>query len=367
VAVKANPLVEILKAVVGAGAGLETASIEEVHLALAAGCAPANIVYDSPAKTVDELSEALSLGVHVNADNPAELTRIEGLRGRIDSRSVVGLRINPLVGDGTIAATSVAGGRLKFGVAVDTGSDALLREFARRPWLTGLHVHVGSQGMSLEKLVSGAAVAAGLMADLNRRLGAARVTTLDIGGGLPVAYREADRPPSLAEYAARLRAAAPAAFEPPVRLVTELGRSIHATAGWAVSGVEYVKEAGGDRLAVIHLGADFLTRRVYRPADWHHDLAVLDAGGLLKRGPSEHWSVVGPLCFGGDVIARHVMLPPIEPGDFIVVRDVGAYTLGMWSHHCSRAIPIVIGHDGERLQVLRARETPTDVVSFWSR
>ena len=51
-AIKANPLVEVLREAVNAGAGLEAASIEEVHLALAADCPPERIVFDSPAKTL---------------------------------------------------------------------------------------------------------------------------------------------------------------------------------------------------------------------------------------------------------------------------------------------------------------------------
>lgn len=367
IAVKANPLVEVLRVVVDCGAGLEAASIEEVFLALAAGCAPDRIVFDSPAKTEDELRTALSLGVRINADNLEELDRIAAHPARRASTSVLGLRVNPLVGDGAILATSVAGRASKFGVAIDLEGDGLLGAFERHPWLTALHAHVGSQGASLPMLTSAAARMASLVDTLNRRLGTPRITTLDIGGGLPVAYRDSDRPPDVREYATALREAAPSIFEDPIRLVTEFGRAVHATAGWAASRVEYVKPAGSERLAVIHLGADFLLRRVYRPDDWHHDLAVCDASGRLKHGPREPWSVVGPLCFGGDVIERGVLLPRIEPGDFVIVRDVGAYTLGMWSRHCSRGLPLVLGHDGDRLTVLKKREQPADVVAFWSR
>jgi diaminopimelate decarboxylase len=367
VAVKANPLVEVLKAVVDAGAGLEAASIEEVHLALAAGCPAGRLVFDSPAKTVDEIRTALALGVHLNADNLVELERIAKLRATTSSRSVVGLRVNPEVGEGAIAITSVAGRTSKFGVPLGANEDAIARAFEAHDWLTALHVHVGSQGAGLPMLVAGVARVARLVADVNLRLGEARVTTLDIGGGLPVAYRATDAPPTLEAYVAALREAAPAMFEPRLQLVTEFGRAVHATAGYAASRVEYVKDAGGDRLAVIHLGADFLLRAAYQPEHWSHELAVLDPAGRVKQGSAEPWTIVGPLCFGGDVIARSVLLPPIQPGDFVLVRDVGAYTLGMWSRHCSRGLPLVLGCDGDELSVLKAHETPEQVVSFWSR
>lgn len=69
VAIKASPVVAILRALVDAGMGLEAASWEEVELARAAGCAPERIVYDSPAKTRTELRRALALGVRLNVDN----------------------------------------------------------------------------------------------------------------------------------------------------------------------------------------------------------------------------------------------------------------------------------------------------------
>ena len=90
VAVKANPLVEILKVAVEAGAGLEAASMEEIHIGLAAGCPPERILFDSPAKTKQELKEALRLGVKINADNFAELDRIAAIHDEADPG--VGLR-----------------------------------------------------------------------------------------------------------------------------------------------------------------------------------------------------------------------------------------------------------------------------------
>ena len=50
--------------------------MEEVMLALAAGCPAERIIYDSPAKSTTDIREALDLGVHINADSLDELHRI---------------------------------------------------------------------------------------------------------------------------------------------------------------------------------------------------------------------------------------------------------------------------------------------------
>jgi diaminopimelate decarboxylase len=370
VAIKANPLVALLQAVVASGAGLEAASLEEVHLALAAGCPPERIVYDSPAKTVSDLAHALRLGVRINADNPDEIERIALLLAAIPSMSVIGVRVNPQLGEGRITATSVTGRTSRFGVAWRQSPELLIDLFGRHPWLSGLLVHVGSQGCDLGMLTTAIRHAYDLLMTLNDRLGRRQITQLDIGGGLPACY---DGPSpdaiSLNAYVAALRDTVPGLFDGTVALVTEFGRSLHVNAGWAVSRVEYVKTVAETRVAVMHLGADGFLREAYHPQDWPHEFLLLGPDGRLKPTvqPSP-WTVAGPLCFAGDIIGRDVALPDVEPGDLLVVRDAGAYTYSMWSRHCSRGMPAMLGYtdDGQMpFQLLRERETVGDIVAFW--
>jgi len=371
IAIKANPLIEVLREVVELGAGLEAASMEEVHCGLAAGCPPPRIVYNSPAKRREDLAEALRLGVHINADTLDELARIDALRASTETASDVSLRINPLVGSGTIAITSVAKRDSKFGVPI-ASEEAITEAFRRYPWLTGLHVHVGSQGCGLELLVEAARLIAGLRDRIHAVLSAHRITHVNIGGGLPWSYRDDEEPPALEDYVDRLRTVSPALFEDDVTLVTEFGRSVQAGCGWAASRVEYVKHDRDEPFALVHLGADFLMRTAYHPNDWPHRFTVLTPDGAIKAGDERSQTIAGPLCFAGDVIARSRPLPAIEEGDWVLIHDAGAYTLGMWSRHCSRGIPPVIGYDGGAtrddvaFRTLRKRETPEDVVAFWS-
>ena len=365
VAIKANPLVEVLRVVVRAGHGLEAASFEEVSLALAADCPPERIVFDSPAKTHDELRRSLELGVRINADSVAELDRIEAL-WPAGSTSIIGLRINPLVGAGSIDATSVAARNSKFGVPIDAVGPQLRRRFERHAWLRCLHVHVGSQGCTVGQLVAAARAVADLRAEIVAGYGAV-IDHVDIGGGLPVDYDEAPTAPPLEDYVAQLQTEVPELLGDVV-LVTEFGRALQAGCGWAVTRVEYVKADGDTPTAVVHLGADFLLRPVYQPDAWRHRFSVLGNG---PDGPAGRWRVAGPLCFGGDIIGGAVQLPHPSVGDLVVIHDVGAYTIGMWSRHCSRGMPAVVGYrrsgDGVDFELLRGSETPDDIVRFWSR
>ncbi len=363
-AVKANPVVPILKAAVEAGAGLECASWEEVMLSRAAGCEPAKIVFDSPAKTVEELRFALELGLHLNADNFDELARIGALiEGGLAPAGPIGLRINPMVGAGTIATTSVSDADSRFGVALEPDRSKIIAAFERYPWLNALHAHVGSQGVALEQLIRASERLSSLADEIDTRIGARRIEWLDVGGGLPARYDDAAELPSLSAYAAEVSSR----LEGRDRgIVTEFGRAIQANCGFAVSRIEYVKRMQRTRYAVVHLGADFLMRPVYQPQAWRHEVFITDALGNPRTGEDGEWNIAGPLCFGGDVIARSRVLPEPRPDDYLVVRDVGAYTLSMWSRHCSRGLPPVIGVAGDDLTILKRREQPEDVVAFWS-
>lgn len=378
VAIKANALVAVLRRCVERGAGLEAASWEEVALAVAAGCEPSRIVYDSPAKTRTEIGRALRAGVHVNADSLDELDRIIEVRAEHpESTATVGLRVNPAVGGGSIPATSVASPSSRFGERVGEAlAEALATRARGRPWLRGLHSHVGSQGMPVETLVAATRVLSDFRDEVHRHLGRFQFDVVDVGGGATTNYtgEEAVDP---ADLVARYREAAPALFADDTTLVTEFGRAVQANCGWALNRVEYVNLSLDQPVAVTHLGADFLMRAAYQPGHWRHRIARLAAVGAAGSGvvdtavpPEEGWLVSGPLCFAGDVIARDVPLPGLEAGDWLVVHDVGAYTMSMWSRHCNRGMPPVIGYRdteaGPRLTLLRERESAEDLVRLWS-
>lgn len=365
VAIKANPVVGILERIVARGAGLEAASWEEVELARASGCAPERIVFDSPAKTPTELRRALALGIRLNVDNLEELARIDALRPGPSAR--IGLRFNPTVGAGVVAATSVAERGSRFGVPWPGSPAPLVEIFAGRPWLRGLHVHVGSQGNPIEHLVLGARRAADVRHAVNEALGRPQIDVVDLGGGVPTHYGFGPPPPTVDDWVAALRREVPELFAGGVTLVTELGRALQVGCGVAVSRVEYVKRPAEIDLAVIHVGADLLPRTAYAPEQWAHEVVVLTPDGTPKVGPLAKRTIVGPLCFAGDVVASERELPPIESGDLVAIRDVGGYAMGMWSRHCSRGLPPVLGLAGDppALEVLRPRETAADVVAHW--
>lgn len=370
VAAKACGLAPLLRFLGDLGVDAEVASPGETAVAEAAGLRGARLVLDSPAKTTAELAHALAEGTAVNADNFQELARLDALVGPTPPRSVLGVRVNPQVGTGRIGDTSTATATSKFGIPLrDNGNRALLREaFARRPWLTRLHVHVGSQGCPPELMAEGVAAVYELAEEINASTGHRQVTSIDLGGGLPVDFTSATGGPTYADYVATLLDRVPALADGRYSYVTEFGRSLLAKNGFLVSAVEYTKVAGGRHIAVTHAGAQVAARTVLQPEHWPLRLGAFDAAGVPKTGPEVPQDIAGPLCFAGDLLARERPLPLLAPGDLVVAHDTGAYYFG--AHYAYNTLPrpavhgFTVSERGEvRFTPIRRAQSLTELVA----
>ncbi|MCX6252050.1 MAG: diaminopimelate decarboxylase [Bacteroidetes bacterium] len=370
IAMKANPLISILALCKPLDMGVEVASKGELFIAMKSGYPPDKIIFDSPVKTYNDLEYALNAGVHINADSFDEVKRIGHLLEKSGSSSTIGIRINPQVGTGKILESSVAGEYSKFGVPMKQHREELIQTFRENSWLTGVHLHVGSQGCSMDLLIEGIRVVYDFVKKVNGLTGRRQINLFDIGGGLPVSYDSKTIPVSIEEYAGTIHKNFPELFEEDKwKLMTEFGRWVHVNTGWTMSRVEYVKHESGISTAMIHTGADLFVRECLNPKDWQHEYSVLDKEGNLKTGEDINlYNLAGPLCFSGDILARNVKLPHIEEGDFVIIHDTGGYTFSMWSRYNSRQTPGITGYfnEGEEFIMVKERESLEDVFKFWT-
>jgi len=369
-AAKANPMKRALELVRGQGMGCEVASPGELEQALRSGFEPADIVYDEPAKTLPMLQKVLALGIDLNIDNFQELDRVHSLLSENKSQSRIGIRINPQVGAGTISAMSTATASSKFGVALeDPGNrEALIAAYRNFPWLTALHTHVGSQGCSLDLMTGGIRKVVELAEAINDSVGRQQVEVIDIGGGLPVNFDSEEVHPTFAEYSSALRDAVPELFSGKYRVKTEFGRSIFAKNGFIASRIEYTKNSGGRQIAISHAGGQIATRTVFMPEHWKIRLSVFGPDGRAKTGNEQLQDIAGPLCFSGDMAGTGRWLPLIEPGDYVVLHDTGAYYFSNPFYYNALCAPAVYGveaGDGQPVKFhhWRSRQTVDDMLA----
>lgn len=365
VAVKTNPLTAVLQHLIAADTGLEAASMGEVMLANNAGLPANKLVFDSPAKTSAEiawLAEHLP-GMRINADSLAELSRYSNSGNAFH----LGLRINPLVVPNSLAAMTVSTADSKFGVPISE-RDAIISACLQQPALDCLHMHIGSQYSDFTPVIEAVRLILALAAEINQQAGKQKITTLDIGGGFPVNY--GDGPDYRVEdYAAALQQACPELYDGQYHVVTEFGRYVHANAAWVASRIEYVKPKNDGEILISHAGADMFLREAYSPGDWHHNMFLMDQAGTIKandEATTQHSDIAGPLCFGGDFVAKSVALPQAQSGDVLAIRDAGANTFALWSRHCSRPFPKVIACKTGKMTVVKQRESFEQIIDFWS-
>ncbi|SFC88792.1 diaminopimelate decarboxylase [Pseudoalteromonas denitrificans] len=330
-AVKANALVSVLASLRKYGMGVEVASPGELKISLAAGYSAQDIIFDSPAKTINDLRTCIKNDISLNIDNLQELARIDELMIEFPhTQSIIGFRVNPQIGSGDICSTSTATATSKFGypLADNNNKQKLVQLYTQRPWLKSIHTHTGSQGCALELMAEGVKVITDLAEEINVTIGKQQIVRLDIGGGLPVNFASEEISPSFKTYADILETQVPILFSGKYQVKTEFGRAIVAKNGMIITRVEYTKSSGNRHIAITHAGAQILTRTAFLPKSW-----PLRITGFLPTGEQRTDSlsqvvatdVAGPCCFAGDLICNNQLLPKLEPDDYVMVHDTGGY------------------------------------------
>lgn len=372
-AVKANALIAVLKHLRQCQLGAEVASSGELAAALAAGYTPEQIIFDSPAKTLTDLTACISKHIALNLDNLQELSRVDQLMTKYpDSQSIIGFRINPQIGSGEISSTSTATSTSKFGYGLADGNnrDALIELYLARPWLQSIHTHTGSQGCSLSLMVKGIAVIVELAETINQRAGFQQITHLDIGGGLPVNFQSETITPTFAEYAEILKKQVPLLFSGKYQVKTEFGRAIAAKNGVIITRVEYTKNMGGRHIAITHAGAQIATRTAFLPAAWPLRVTGFSSNGTQRSENTDTiltTDIAGPCCFAGDLITTAAKLPTLYPNDYVMVHDTGAYYFSNhFDYNSLPKIAVYAASEAEnslQLAAIRPAETIDEVIA----
>ncbi|HEX5230049.1 MAG TPA: diaminopimelate decarboxylase, partial [Bryobacteraceae bacterium] len=352
-AVKANSNLSILKLLAEAGAGFDIVSGGELFRALQAGADPAGVIFSGVGKTAQEIDYALEHQIKsFNSESEPELALIDSLAARRGVKARVALRVNPDVDASTHPYISTGLREHKFGIHI--GEAEAVYERARgyeNLLLDGVSCHIGSQITDLAPMLEVFDKMIALVERLRAR--GLPIHTLDLGGGLGVAYKPGDRAVSICEFiqAMCLRTAGHN-----LEILIEPGRSIVADAGVLLTRVLYRKSNGNREFIIVDAAMNDLIRPSLYHA--HHEIIPL----RKTAGPAIKADVVGPVCESGDFLARGREMPNALPGDLLAVCTAGAYGFVAASNYNSRPRPPEILVEGAGYRVIRRRETYEDLV-----
>jgi len=359
-AVKANGNLAVLQSFVQLGAGFDIVSGGELERVLRAGGDPSRIVFSGVGKTEAEMDFALKQNILCfNVESASELDRLERRARLLRKEARVSVRVNPDIDAGTHPYISTGLKKNKFGVSVGDAY-ALYEVAARSEWLriTGLDCHIGSQIAGAAPFIAALESLLAMDDELGRR--GIDVHHIDIGGGLPVRYR--DEPAfDLGDWARSIRSRIGTRER---RLLVEPGRFLVANAGVLLCRVEYLKPSDAlDRpsFAVVDAAMNDLIRPPLYQA-WHEVAAVSDPP---PDRPVGRWDVVGPVCESGDFLALDRELAPAE-GDLLAVLSAGAYGIVQSSNYNARNRPAEVLVDGAKFWTVRRRESVRDQLALES-
>jgi diaminopimelate decarboxylase len=182
---------------------------------------------------------------------------------------------------------------------------------------------------------------------------------VDLGGGYGVPYQKDIKPtapeawanvimPVFRERCRKL------GIHPELHL--EPGRYIVADTTVLLMHVNTVKRSSSNFAAT---DAGFNT--LIRPAmyDSYHEAVIANKA---DAAPADTYTIAGPVCESGDLLATDRKLPAIRKGDIVALLDAGAYGFCMSSQYVGRPrCAEVLVHNGQA-ELIRKRETYDDLL-----
>lgn len=374
---KTNYLPAAVRPLHAAGAGVDVVSGYELTIALRMGIPGADIVFNGPAKTPDDLAAAVAAGVFVNIDGIEEIGWLAQLARPAGRRLDVGLRVQ--AGEDLHAAPGAPSRRQypsKFGWPVDSGdADRILGLINAEPALrlVGIHVHLGSQ---LTEAARYEAALREVGSWVVRARLAAPIDRVNVGGGFPVPGIR--RFTGVAHGLTGVKPLAIADDKVPypvpglldelttvlrelglgdLTIIAEPGRAIVSDAMTLISTVASVKELRDGRWVLLDAGLNLLPTA---GAAEKHSFECLTG----DRAPLATAMVAGPLCYEGDVFGLDIPLPQrIKVGDVVAIRDAGAYSVTRATSF-NRLRCKVISVTDDKVELSWRDETVDDILRF---
>ncbi len=348
-ACKALTNINVLRHIKSIGCQVDCSSVNEVKLALLAGFEPEHVLYTSNGIHFSEIEEAIGLGVNINIDS---LSNLQKFGARFGHSYPVGVRLRPGIMAGGNLKISTGHDKSKFGIPIDQLDKILTLVNEYDLLVRTLHIHTGSDIQDLDIFVKGIEVLFDIIPKFRD------LSSIDLGGGFKVSYKEGDVETDIGLLAKKVREAFSDHPNPngkPLQVWFEPGKFLLSAAGYLVSEVNVLKETNTTTFAGLNTGFNHLLRPMFYDA--YHRIENISN----PFGPVKPYTITGNIC-ETDTFAWDRMVNEIREGDLLVFYNAGAYGFEMSSNFNSRVKPAeVLVKDG-KAQLIRKREEFEDLL-----
>src|ERR1700719_3264334 len=234
--------------------------------------------------------------------------------------------------------------------------------------IVGVQMHIGSQITEVAPFAAAIEKVAPLARDLKSKYG---IKFFSIGGGMGIIYRRAlesgsgkwwhDRDGESSAFSVRdyANAIVPPLRDLGLRILVEPGRFIVGNAGVLLTRVRYIKKSGAKKFAIVDAGMNDLVRPALYQS-YHEILPVEQGRGDPPNRPKI--DIVGTVCESGDFFALDREMPEVHEDDLLAILSARAYGFTMASNYNSRPLPAETLIRGDKVSVIRKRQTWEDLV-----
>lgn len=348
-ACKALTNINVLKLFKGLGSGLDAVSVQEVTLGLKAGFAPQEILYTPNCVSIEEIEEAVELGVRINIDNIAIL---EEFGHKYGTKIPVCIRINPHVLAGGNHKISTGHIDSKFGISIHQLPHVHRIVETNEMKVEGIHMHTGSDILDMVTFLR----ASEIMFDTAREF--KELDYIDFGSGFKVPYKADDVSTDVEAMGKDLTKRFNLfckEYGKELTLVFEPGKFLVSEAGYFVARVNVIKQTTSTVFAGLDTGMNHFIRPMFYDA-YHEIINVSKPGGKTRI-----YTVVGYIC-ETDTFGWNRKISEASEGDYLLFKNAGAYCYAMSSNYNSRFRPAeVLVHKGVD-HLIRKREDMKDLL-----
>ncbi|MEN3324857.1 diaminopimelate decarboxylase [Mariniflexile soesokkakense] len=348
-AVKALSNISILKLFNSLGSGIDTVSIQEVQLGLAAGFLPDQIIFTPNGVSLNEIEEAAKLGVKINIDNLSILEQF----GTKHPKTPVCIRINPHVMAGGNANISVGHIDSKFGISIHQIPHILRIVENTKMTINGIHMHTGSDILDIEVFL----YASEILFETAKQF--KNLDFIDFGSGFKVPYKPGDIETNIEELGEKLSKKFNdfcKEYGKDLTLAFEPGKFLVSESGSFLTKVNAIKQTTSTVFAQVDSGFNHLIRPMFYGS--HHEIINISN----PKGRERFYTVVGYIC-ETDTFGNNRRINEINEGDVLCFKNAGAYCFSMASNYNSRFRPAEVLWYKEKAHLIRKRETFEDIMN----
>lgn len=327
-AVKCNDDPLLLQTLAALGTGFDCASRSEIRSVLDLGVDPSNIIYANPCKQSSHLKFATKAGVNLMTfDNEEELHKIK----YINPSAKLVLRI--LADD----PTAICNLGLKFGAEVDFAPYLLSLAKKLDLAVVGVSFHVGSGAQSADAYAQ--ALAAAKQVFIAAEQLGFKMELLDIGGGFPGSLQLGALFQEVADTVNSSLANLFGQYHD-LKVIAEPGRyfacSTHTLAVNIIS--KRCKNIDSEKSFMYYVNDGVYGS--FNCVFYDHTVPKPEVLKSTTDAVTTNSSVWGPTCDGLDKINDTCLLPELNIGDWLLYKDMGAYTISGHSSFNGFAKPI---------------------------